>query len=469
MEEITIKNFLEDDYIIVCDTNVYLNAYRYSPEFTEFALNCLYAVKNKIIIPATVELEYRKHRNTEYHSMKKRVQKASENIKSQIDSSKKIISNTCEFLKSLQYPDIDELREKLEGRLLDIEKDVEIFFLDRSVLEQIADTWGERDLIRELFEEVLTTGKMGAFSQDELYAICEEGEERYKKEIPPGFKDAKNKDGIRKYSDLIIWKEILGYVKDKDLNVIFVTDDVKADWRENENIFHSKLIEEFRNETEKKIVPFTSVSFYAKVSEDYGVSKTDAIEIALRLTDSDYFKRIDADVFDKIYNEITWSGENLIESYSAHIGTEGIDELEVIEHEFVDAIQIDREDDKIIYQFKYFVVAEGTSFDYLGRDDDTKDVILSPGAYHKFEGNILVNVERTIEAFIDYGDDSDFDTAEIVSGEMEETEYEPYSYSDSDYYEDVPDTYDTCPDCGRRINQENDAGTGFCIECSPNH
>lgn len=50
------------------------------------------------------------------------------------------------------------------------------------------------------------------------------------------------------------------------------------------------------------------------------------IEIALRLTDEDYFEKIEAEVFDKILDEITWSGESLIESYNAHIGTEGIDE-----------------------------------------------------------------------------------------------------------------------------------------------
>ena len=94
MDEINVKSLLKDNYIVVCDTNVYLNVYRYSPEFTEFALNCLNTVKTKIIIPATVELEYRKHRNAEYHSMKNRVQKASRNIKRQIDSSKKKILNT---------------------------------------------------------------------------------------------------------------------------------------------------------------------------------------------------------------------------------------------------------------------------------------------------------------------------------------------------------------------------------------
>lgn len=96
------------------------------------------------------------------------------------------------------------------------------------------------------------------------------------------------------------------------------------------------LLEEFKEETGKEIVTFTSNSFYDKISGDYGMSRTDAIEIVLGSTDADYFKRIEADLFDTISDEIKWSGESLIESYSSHIGTEGIEELEVIDHELND-------------------------------------------------------------------------------------------------------------------------------------
>ena len=109
MEEIDIKSLLEQNYVIVCDTNVYLNVYRYSPEFTEFSMKCLNEIKGKIVIPATVDIEYRKHCKSEYFAMKNRVKKATSNILSQIDSSKKKISNTCDLLKSLQYPDIDAM------------------------------------------------------------------------------------------------------------------------------------------------------------------------------------------------------------------------------------------------------------------------------------------------------------------------------------------------------------------------
>ena len=49
-----IRNHIENGYRVVLDTNVLLNIYRYSPEFSEFALECLNAVKEYIILPATV-------------------------------------------------------------------------------------------------------------------------------------------------------------------------------------------------------------------------------------------------------------------------------------------------------------------------------------------------------------------------------------------------------------------------------
>ena len=40
-----IKRLLESGYIIIPDTNVLLNLYRYSPEFSEFGVQCLQEVK----------------------------------------------------------------------------------------------------------------------------------------------------------------------------------------------------------------------------------------------------------------------------------------------------------------------------------------------------------------------------------------------------------------------------------------
>ena len=73
-----MKNMIEkDNYIIILDTNVLLNIYRYSPEFSEFALECLKNVNNSIYLPATVKMEYEKHCKGEFSKMVKRITEAS--------------------------------------------------------------------------------------------------------------------------------------------------------------------------------------------------------------------------------------------------------------------------------------------------------------------------------------------------------------------------------------------------------
>ena len=459
--QINIKDVIDNSKaVIILDTNVFLNIYRYSPEFTEFALDCIKTVMNHIVIPSVVDLEYKKHRKESFFAMKKRVQKASGNIKSQIQSSKTKIIKSCDVLKKNRYPDIDQLEISVIEKLEELQQNVDNFFLDRSVLDQLADSWEGKDYVLDLFDEISQNRMILPFSQEELYRICNEGESRYENQIPPGFKDAKNKDGIRKYSDLIIWKEVIGYAKNRKCDVIFVTDDVKTDWWKDENTFHESLVTEFETETGKEIYPFTSGSFYTKVSEAYGIGCNDAIEIALRNTDDKYFERVESEVLDDILDDIAWSGESLIDTSTAHIGTEGIDEIEVDSSNFVEAIQVDRYDTEIMYHFKYFISAHAISHDYWGRDDDTREVILSPGIKHKFEGNIIVQVIREIDTYIDYNEDGDFETAQIIKGELEEVEYEELLDDDI-----VEGGYTTCPQCGKPINYENDAGTSFCIQC----
>ncbi len=55
--------------------------------------------------------------------------------------------------------------------------------------------------------------------------------------------------------------------------------------------------------------------------------------------------------------------------------------------------------------------------------------------------------------------DSD-DEIEVLRSSLDEV-------ADDEEY--VPGAYNTCPECGRKINFENDGGNGFCIHCAPNH
>lgn len=250
-------------------------------------------------------------------------------------------------------------------------------------------------------------------------------------------------------------------------NIIFVTDDTKSDWwvdNNNQLEFHPQLVKEFELETGKTILPFISTTFFNAVSDSYHIPQTDAVEIALRMTDTDYFTRVCDAVFENISDSLSFSGEEYIDP-SAHLGSNGIDELEITESEFISAEQVGREQDIITYLFTFRVEAEATSFDYWGRDDDTKEILLAPAGAHTFEGEISVKVTREADMYLDFEADDGFESAVIYSGNLKETSYQPIFDED----EHLKDAYDICPDCGKEINIDNDGGNGFCINCAPNH
>ena len=65
----------------------------------------------------------------------------------------------------------------------------------RSVQNFISDSLQREDTVERFINELVATEQvMQDFSREEIYRICEEGEKRYKKEIPPGYKDSKNKN-----------------------------------------------------------------------------------------------------------------------------------------------------------------------------------------------------------------------------------------------------------------------------------
>lgn len=88
--------------------------------------------------------------------------------------------------------------------------------------------------------------------------------------------------------------------------------------------------------------------------------------------------------------------------------------------------------------FNYLHLHHLTSFDYWGRDEDTKEVILSPGIYHKFEGTITVEVKRECALFIDFESDKSFKEAKVIDGKLKETESKNLDFgAPGEFYDDI--------------------------------
>lgn len=130
------------------------------------------------------------------------------------------------------------------------------------------------DKILELFD-----GKVGnKFDDEEMKQIIVEGNDRYEKKIPPGYKDAIKKSGIldnNAYGDLIVWKEILRFSKKEKKNIIYVTHDQKEDWW---NKVRGKTVgprvelrREFMEETNNKFHMYTMNNFIRRFEDNKGI------------------------------------------------------------------------------------------------------------------------------------------------------------------------------------------------------
>lgn len=184
--------------------------------------------------------------------------------------------------------------------------------------------------------------------------------------------------------------------------------------------------------------------------------------MALAQTSDSYIESIEDEVFCDIQNELIYSEDEYIVGNN-NIGSEGISDFNVDQYELVDYEIISQDDKHFLYLLNYSVVLSATSCEYWSRDDDTKEVINSPNNHHVFEGNLKVIVTRTLEEFIDLMYEKKYESAEIESCELEETDFIPY-YESSDFSDD--DYYNFCPRCGRRMTIDDDAGNGFCFRCT---
>lgn len=386
--------------------------------------------------------------------------------------------NAIAVLEKRNFPEIDELLNSVGACYDKATSLLDDYFDEHSVLTLINDTWNS-DLPEDFLDELQNNQQiMAPLELSEIYGICDDGEKRYKKENPPGYKDAKKKDGIRKYSDLIWWKEVIQYARKSRKNIVLVTDDVKEDWwtidEKGQYLFRGELITEFEKETKiranqnqgtqlesLKLIPFISSDFYTAVANSYNIEKADAIGLAMNLTDKSYISHIQEKVFDDILDDLIFSGTQYVNDTVTYVGTEGIESWDLEDCEFLGYEIESRDGNTIYYRLNYSVCLSGYSHDYWGRDEDTKAVILSEPFYHEVKGEISVLVCREADLLIDYEEDDDYASAEIEEGDLSEVVYKDYQYEP----EPDPEAYTTCSECGKPLSVYNDFN-GKCPECA---
>ncbi|MDE1712993.1 PIN-like domain-containing protein (plasmid) [Chromobacterium amazonense] len=228
-------SILWNEGIFVFDTNVLLNLYSYPEDVRNVFLSVLSKVTDRIWIPYQVGLEFHRNRFTRIKQANQRVEQLLQTINktgSQINSE----VNSIELEKrNIGISDIQDRLTAVQAAHTALSEAVQLA-CNKLPPISLSDSIGTK--ICELLD-----GRVGSPPEDQaaLDELVADGQDRFDKQIPPGFLDAKNKGEstfrdrgltyFRKFGDLIIWKQLISHARDQNIkNVIFVTGDKKPDW-----------------------------------------------------------------------------------------------------------------------------------------------------------------------------------------------------------------------------------------------
>lgn len=223
--------------LFIFDTNVLIKLYSYQSSTLDDFFSILEYLGERIWLPHQVGLEFQNRRLDVKHKEKQKFQEIYKHLDEILAIETKI---NQKFLKG-RFPNLDSSTEKL---FKSIRKSIDTFKVSLQECDDSQPNIRTHDLIREKLDTFFENKVGSAYTQEELDELYRDGEIRYSKEIPPGFKDS-NKEGKtyvyrgveykKEFGDLILWKQIIDKAKNekeagKFENIIFITDDEKEDW-----------------------------------------------------------------------------------------------------------------------------------------------------------------------------------------------------------------------------------------------
>ena len=261
LPEERIKEIWENS-LIVFDTNVLLNLYRYNEDARTEFINVIKFYKERLWIPYQVGLEFHRRREEIMRKNAAAYTTLGDKLKEQLV--KAVSALEGEYSRH-PYINMKDIRSKVERCAAAIKKS-----LDKQK-ENHPDYSNEDKILNAITD--LFEGCVGEdFAEKDLDALYKEGEKRYANDIPPGYCDEKTKKDKPKrhlYGDLIVWKQTINHCKKLSKSAIFITDDHKTDWWDKVEGKHTprkELIKEFADSTGQSIIIYDSSRFleYAK-------------------------------------------------------------------------------------------------------------------------------------------------------------------------------------------------------------
>ena len=245
--------------MVVLDTNVLLNLYRYAPDSRTSIFRVLDALAENLFIPHQVAAEFWRNRERALVNPATEVKTSLSGLTLHREGLIEVI-NAAVNRGALSSAEAAVLSQAIEEGLKPV---LESFgkLVDQAAIKKWRNPSNDEVALR-LVE--LLDGRVGApMSDQEQLEAVKEGKRRSQAGEPPGFADEKKNDkgGEGAAGDYLVWEQMLREASDRQADALFVTSDVKADWWRHEGGSprgpHVALYEEFRQRTGRQLFMLT--------------------------------------------------------------------------------------------------------------------------------------------------------------------------------------------------------------------
>lgn len=267
--------------LVVVDTNVLLNLYRYDRDVTQQWFQIFERLGSRLWIPHQVLVEFWKNRDhLAGHPIS--TQKAASDIRKERD---KIVSSYTAWIRSQGLTQTPGHQDRVRALTDTIDSLLEEIDAADSLHAERFDSDPARDEVAVGLAR-LTSRPAGAvrvgepFDEATLKSEQAEADRRYAESIPPGYMDDKNNDettvgksSSAKYGDYLLWRQTLNEAKARASSagaswVVLITDDMKEDWwrktassdEDKRHIARPELVQEMGREASARYIQLTATS-----------------------------------------------------------------------------------------------------------------------------------------------------------------------------------------------------------------
>lgn len=245
--------------LVVLDTNVILNFYRYSKETRNEIWKILGDLEERLWIPYQVGYEYFKNKEMVIAEVETSLPNAKKDVEKYLEKARKILDGMAK--KDIQC------KQKIEEKISRTEEEV-IELMEEEQKQQ--EQFSQKDIVFEKVIEWLN-GRCGEEAEEKtLQEIKKEAKRREENKIPPGYCDRKKEEN---FGDYYIFYDMIEKAKREKKDVIFITDDEKEDWYWIKNGQkcggRPELLNEFFKKTHQRLYICNTKTFVKRYQQQY--------------------------------------------------------------------------------------------------------------------------------------------------------------------------------------------------------